>query len=64
MDFEPGEAPGGAVLLLFSGGHEMRIEVECVDAVLADVSDPWEAAQAPDHPEDFFPETAALVDEA
>jgi len=64
MDFEPAEAPGGAVLLLFSGGHEMRIEVECVDAVLADVSDPWEAAQAPDHPEDFFPETAALVDEA
>lgn len=53
MDFEPGEAPGGAVLLLFSGGHEMRIEVECVDAVLADVSDPWETTAAPDHPEDI-----------
>ncbi len=49
LDFEPGEAPGGAVMLLFSGGHEMRVEVECVDAVLADVSDPWSAARAPEH---------------
>jgi hypothetical protein len=59
MSFEPGEAPGGVILLLFSGGHEMRIEVECIDAVLADVSDPWQAARAPAHAEDV-----AIVDEA
>ncbi len=60
MDFEPGEPPGGAVMLLFSGGHEMRIEVECVDAVLADVSEPWEAGRAPEHAQD----PAADADEA
>ncbi len=59
MSFEPGEPPGGAIMLLFSGGHEMRIEVECIDAVLADVSDPWEAARAPDHAPDV-----AIADEA
>lgn len=53
MEFEPGEAPGGAVLLMFSGGHEMRIEVECVDAVLADVSDPWPTTRAPEHVDDL-----------
>ena len=50
VEFEPGEAPGGAVVLSFSGGADLRIEVECLDAILADVSDPWPARRAPDHP--------------
>ena len=50
LEFEPGEAPGGAVVLRFSGGGDLRAEVECLDAALADVSAPWPARAAPRHP--------------
>ena len=50
VDFEPGEAPGGTVLLRFAGDADLRCEVECVDAVLADMSAPWPAGRAPTHP--------------
>jgi len=49
VKFEPGEAPGGAVTLTFAGGGDLRCEVECVDAVLADVSQPWPTKRAPVH---------------
>ncbi|MGC1305102.1 MAG: DUF2948 family protein [Caulobacteraceae bacterium] len=49
MDFEPCEAPGGAVLFRFCHGGDLRVEVDCIDAILADVSDPWPASRAPDH---------------
>ena len=49
LDFEPGEAPGGAVLLRFSHGGDLAVEVECIDAVLADVSQAWPAKVSPDH---------------
>lgn len=49
VEFEPGEAPGGAVVFHFSGDADLRAEVECLDAVLADVSDPWPAKRAPEH---------------
>jgi hypothetical protein len=47
--FEPGEAPGGVVVLSFAGGADLRAEVECLDAVLADVSAPWPTPNAPRH---------------
>ncbi len=53
MDFEPGEAPGGAVVLSFAGDADLRIEVECLDAILADVSDPW---APPGRPATTWPE--------
>lgn len=49
IDFEPGEAPGGVVLLRFCHGGDLRVEVDCVDAVLADVCEPWPAVRAPAH---------------
>jgi hypothetical protein len=49
ISFEPGEAPGGNLLLSFSGGGEMRLEVECIDALLADISEPWPAKGRPKH---------------
>lgn len=49
IEFEPGEAPGGAVVLSFAGGGDLRLEVECVDAALADVSEPWPARRTPAH---------------
>lgn len=47
--FEPGEAPGGAVVFTFAGGGDLRAQVECLDAVLADVSAPWPTPRTPHH---------------
>jgi hypothetical protein len=47
--FEPGNAPGGVLTLTFAGGGDLRAEVECVDAVLADVSQPWPTPRTPSH---------------
>jgi hypothetical protein len=50
IDFAPGEAPGGAVILMFAGGGDLRIDVECLDAVLTDLSERWPVGAAPVHP--------------
>ena len=47
--FEPAEAPGGVIILNFSGGGDLRLSVECIDAALGDVSDPWPARKTPGH---------------
>lgn len=49
MTFEPGEAPGGVVTLTCAGGGDLRASVECVEAVLADVSQPWPTPRKPAH---------------
>jgi hypothetical protein len=49
MTFEPGEPPGGVVTLSCAGGGDLRVTVECVDAVLADVSAPWRTPRKPAH---------------
>ncbi|MDB5460557.1 MAG: hypothetical protein JWO72_2298 [Caulobacteraceae bacterium] len=49
VSFEAGDAPGGVVSLTFAGGGELRVEVECIDAVLADVSRPWPTPRRPAH---------------
>lgn len=52
IDFEPGEPPGGQVVLMFAGGGDLVIDVDCIDAVLADLTDRWPAQSAPNHPVD------------
>ena len=37
LEFHPGKAPGGAVLLLFASGGVLRLEVECLECELADL---------------------------
>lgn len=49
LSFEPGEAPGGSITLSFAGGGDLRCEVECVDAVMADISSPWPTRREPGH---------------
>jgi len=49
MEFVPDEAPGGRVILMFAGGGDLRIDVECLDAVLTDLSERWPARLAPAH---------------
>ncbi|MDB5471033.1 MAG: hypothetical protein JWR84_2593 [Caulobacter sp.] len=51
VTFEPGDVPGGTIVLTFAGGGELRVEVECVDAALADVSAPWPTPRRPAHEE-------------
>ena len=49
IGFEPGEPPGGVISLSFAGGGDLRAQVECIDAVLADLSEPWPTPRAPAH---------------
>jgi hypothetical protein len=49
LRFEPGEAPGGRVVFEFADGGDLSAEVECLEAVLADVSQAWPAKRAPSH---------------
>jgi len=49
LTFEPGEAPGGVLSFAFAGGGDLRAEVECIDAALADLSAPWPTPRKPEH---------------
>jgi hypothetical protein len=49
LTFERAEAPGGVLTFSFAGGGDLRAQVECVDAVLADVSEPWPTPRTPAH---------------
>ena len=49
VTFEAGDAPGGVVVLKFAGDGDLRCEVECIDAALADISQPWPTRRAPAH---------------
>lgn len=49
IGFEAGEPPEGVLTLSFAGGGEMRVRIECVDAILADVSEPWPTPRTPKH---------------
>jgi hypothetical protein len=49
VGFEPGAAPSGVVTLNFAGGGALRVQVECLDAVLSDLSTPWPTPRRPSH---------------
>ena len=49
VEFEPTDAPAGVVKLLFSGGGVVRLEVECLEAELADLGPSWPADVRPVH---------------
>jgi hypothetical protein len=52
VTFEPcgqPEDPSGAVHLKLAGGGDIRLDVECIDAILVDVSEPWAAIRKPRH---------------
>lgn len=39
--FEPGSAPSGTIVMRFSGGGALRLEVECLEAALSDLGPRW-----------------------
>jgi len=53
--FEPTDAPAGHVLLTFSGGAALQLEVECLEAHLRDLGPRWTAKSRPGHALDAGP---------
>lgn len=51
LEFIPGDAPSGCVDLVFSGGCAVRLEVECLEARMADLGPRWRTRHAPGHDE-------------
>ena len=49
VEFAETDAPAGVVTLIFSGGGVLRLEVECLEAELADLGPSWPAAERPVH---------------
>lgn len=49
VSFVPGEEPSGTIVLTFSGGGQINLEVECVEARLEDLGPAWETPNLPSH---------------
>ena len=47
--FLPGDPPSGEIRLVFSGGCALRLEVECIEARMADLGPRWRVRHAPGH---------------
>jgi len=52
VEFSETSAPAGTVTLVFSGGGELRLEVECLECELADLGPTWNTVTCPNHPDD------------
>ncbi|HZS62881.1 MAG TPA: DUF2948 family protein [Xanthobacteraceae bacterium] len=49
VEFSETEAPSGVVTLAFSGGATLRLDVECLEAELADLGPTWTTGHCPIH---------------
>ena len=49
VEFAERDSPAGIVTLTFSGGSAIRLEVECLEAELADLGEIFAAEACPDH---------------
>ncbi len=49
VEFDANDPPAGIVSLIFSGGGVIRLDVECLEAELADLGEVSVAAACPDH---------------
>ena len=49
VEFSEDDSPGGVVTLFFSGGGMLRLEVECLEAELADLGPAWPTDMRPVH---------------
>ena len=50
--FEEGEAPSGHIELVFAGDGAIKLEVECIEALLTDMPAAWQTGSRPDHEKD------------
>ena len=49
VEYQPSDPPAGIVTLIFSGGPMLRLEVECLEAELADLGPTWVTDVRPVH---------------
>ena len=49
VEYAETEAPSGTVTLTFSGGAALRLDVECLEAELADLGPTWTTSTCPMH---------------
>lgn len=49
--FEETSAPSGTVTLFFSGGPQIALDVECIEAELRDLGAAWATKHRPHHPD-------------
>ncbi|MCE7999717.1 MAG: DUF2948 family protein [Rhodobiaceae bacterium] len=57
ISFEESLAPSGSIVLTFSGDGEIRIDVEALEAHLADMGGTWETPNLPTHDQTTDPES-------
>jgi len=50
VEFVETDSPAGTVILTFSGGGKLRLDVECLECELADIGPAWPTRTCPDHP--------------
>ncbi|MEM6667566.1 MAG: DUF2948 family protein [Pseudomonadota bacterium] len=55
----PGDGPLETIELVFSGGGAIRLDVDVIEAQLADMGGAWETASKPAHDDDVSDETNA-----
>ena len=48
--FLPADRPSGEILLTFSGGAAIRLDVECIEAQMRDTGPRWPTKALPGHP--------------
>ena len=49
ITFRPGDAPAGGMVIAFAGGATLDMEVECIEARLADLDAAWSTSNLPRH---------------
>ncbi|MEL6289254.1 MAG: DUF2948 family protein [Pseudomonadota bacterium] len=49
IQFTPGDAPSGRIVLTFAGDGGIALDVECVEVELADVGPAWDTPRTPSH---------------
>lgn len=55
IEFAETASPGGSVVLIFSGGGELRLDVECLEVELADLGPVWDTTACPAHVDQASP---------
>ena len=58
VEFTATDAPAGVITLNFSGGAVLRLNVECLEAELADLGPAWTTVTCPHHTVEAASETA------
>ena len=49
LRFDASNPPSGTISLIFSGGSEIKLEVECIEAAMQDLGAAWATKRQPHH---------------